>query len=161
MIRASFLYLFIILIFSLHVLPLHSQERPLNTGLSNDEEYAFIGMTLSEMLERFGPPRSVASARGIELWQDDVVFHYTGVDFYVFKDRVWQVKFATTRGISVGDRKEAVLLTLGSAAEDRGDFLLLPITGANARIMWPLFIRINFTNTGLVNAIFLYRPDFQ
>jgi len=136
---------------------LNAQERPLNTGLNNDEEYAFIGMTISEMINRFGPPRSVAAARGIELWQDDVVFHYTGVDFYVFKDRVWQVKFVMTHGISNGDRKETVLLTLGRAAEDRGDFILLPVSGRN----WPLFIRINFNNTGLVNAIFLYRPDFQ
>ena len=157
MIRAVLSHFFIFLVFLSNINPLYAQERPLNTGLNTEEENAFIGLTISDVIERYGPPRSVSSARGIELWQDDVVFHYTGVDFYIFRDRIWQVKFVTTRGISNGDRKEAVLLSLGSAAQDWGDYILLPVLGAN----WQLIIRINFSDTGLVNAIFLYRPDFQ
>ena len=142
---------FIFLIF-----PIYTQERPLNIGLSVNEQHSFIGMTISELVERFGPPRTVASARGIELWQDDVVFQYTGVDFYIYRDRVWQVKFLTTYGISNGETKAAVLLTLGNNVQDMGNHLLLPIAGNN----WPLMLRVNFNNTGQVNAIYLFRPDF-
>ena len=140
----------------LFALPLLAQERPLNTGLSIEEHHSFIGMTLQELIERFGSPRAVAAVRGNEVWQDDVVFQYTGVDFYIHRDRVWQVLFASAYGVLNGDRKAAVLLTLGDKAEDMGDHLLMPVTGRN----WPLMLRVNFSNNGLVTAIFLYRPNF-
>ena len=138
---------------------LSAQERPLNTGLSNDEQYAFVGMTLEQLIERFGPPRTVAVSRGIETWQDDAVFRYTGVDFYIYINRVWQVQFTALNGISHGDRKTAVLLILGDAAEDKGDHVLMPVNTKD----WTLMLRINFNSTestGQVAAIFLYRPDF-
>jgi len=140
-------------------LTLPAQERHLNTGLSLDEQYAFIGMMLEELVDRFGPPRAVASARGTETWQDDVVFQYTGVDFYVYINRVWQVQFAATHGISHGSRKTAVMQILGNTAEDKGDHALMQITGRN----WPLTLRVNFSSsdsTGQVTAIFIYRPDY-
>ncbi|MCL2411197.1 MAG: hypothetical protein FWC97_06085 [Treponema sp.] len=151
-------FLFLLLIF-FFAFSLAAQERPLNTGLTNDEQYSFVGLMLYELIELFGPPRSVAAARGDELWQDDVVFRYTGVDFYIFRDRVWQVNFTTTHGISTGDTKAAVLLVLGdtaNAAEIGEDHINMPISGRN----WPLNLRVNFNNTGHVSAIFLYRPDF-
>jgi len=149
---------FLTLLF-LFVFPLCSQERPLNTGLSNEEQYSFVGMTLQELIECFGSPRTVAVARGNEIWQDDVVFQYTGVDFFIHRDRVWQVKFVTTHGVSNGDRKQNVLRAIGSSAEDMGDHIIMTITGRD----WPLILRVNFnnsSNTGQVTAIFLYRPDF-
>ena len=148
----SFLLLLFLLAF-----PLWSQERPLNTGLSTEEQQAFVGMMLADVIEQFGSPRTVATARGIELWQDDVVFQYTGVDFYIFRNRVWQVRFNATHGISNGERKEAVLLTLGNKAEDMGGYVLLPIDSKD----YPLMLRVNFNNAGNVNAIFLYHPNFQ
>jgi len=149
------LTIFLLLLFL--TFSLHAQERPLNTGLSIEEQQAFVGMMLSEVIDRFGPPRTVAVARGIELWQDDVVFRYTGVDFYIFRDRVWQVRFLATHGVSIGDRKETVLHTLGEMAEDMEEYVLLPIDGQN----WPLILRVNFNNDENVNAIFLYHPYFQ
>ncbi|MCL2806241.1 MAG: hypothetical protein FWD26_09910 [Treponema sp.] len=153
--QAAFLSLMFFLIF-----PLWPQERPLNTGLSNDEQYAFIGLMVSDVIERYGPPRTVAAARGIELWQDDVIFQYTGVDFYIFRDRVWQVRFSATHGISNGDSKTAVLLALGNrmggSPQDRDDHLLLPVSGKN----WPLMLRVNFNSSGQTSAIFLYRLDY-
>jgi len=136
--------------------PLWSQERPLNTGLTNDEQYAFIGMTLEELIDNYGPPRAVAAARGIELWQDDVVFQYTGVDFYIFKDRVWQVKFLTTHDISNGESKAVVMLKLGDMFEDMEDHLVMEIPDKN----WSMMLRINFNSAEQVNAIFIYRTDF-
>ena len=145
----------LVLLFLLTFL-LSAQEPSLNTGLSADEEYSFVGMTLEELIERFGAPEMVFSTRGNEIWQDDVVFQYAGVDFYIYRDRVWQVKFASTHGISNGDTKAVVLLVLGFRAEDRGDHVLLPVTGRG----WPLMLRVNFNNLWQVTAIFLYRPDF-
>jgi len=147
--------LFLLLIFQF-IFPLAAQERPLNTGLSNEDQYSFIGMTIADVFEKFGPPRTVAAARGAEIWQDDVIFNYTGVDFYFYRDRVWQVKFVTTHGVSNGDRKRSVLLTLGEKAEDNKDHILVPVEGKD----WSLMMRINFNNTENVNAIFLYRADF-
>jgi hypothetical protein len=78
------------------------------------------------------------------------------VDFYIFRDRVWQVRFNSIHGISNGDLKTAVLLTLGNMAEDKDDHILLPLTGSD----WPLMLRVNLNSAGRVNAIFLYRPNF-
>lgn len=150
--RSAFFHLLVILL----SFPLTAQERPLNTGLSNDEQYSFIGMMIADIIDKYGAPRTVASARGIELWQDDVVFQYTGVDFYIYKDRVWQVKFNTTHGISNGDRKAAALLALGETAKDMGDHALLSIKGKD----WPLSLKIIFNEKDIVTAIFLYRPDY-
>lgn len=136
--------------------PAFAQERPLNTGLNVDEQYAFIGMTVAGVIERFGPPRAVAAARGTELWQDDVVFQYTGVDFYIYNDRVWQVRLITTHGVSNGDAKRAVLSALGNTAQDMDDHVLLPINGRT----WPMMMRVNFNNSGLTSAIYIYRSDF-
>jgi hypothetical protein len=135
--------------------PLWTQQQPAAAN-SADEQLSFVGMTVAGMLEKLGPPRAVNTARGEEPWQDDVVFHYSIGDFYVYGDRVWQVKFASVYGISNGDRKSAVLLVLGNSAEDRGDHILSPITGKD----WPLTLRVNFNNSGIVSAIYLYRPDF-
>ena len=128
----------------------------MNTGLTAEEQYAFIGMMLDDVINNYGPPRTVAAARGVELWQDDVVFQYTGVDFFIYKDRVWQVKFLTTHDISNGNKKQEVLLKLGETAEDMGNHVMLAIKSAD----WPLALRINFNDTEIVTAIYLYRSDY-
>jgi hypothetical protein len=113
-------------------------------------------MRLAELIERFGPPETVSTARGGEVWQDDVVFHYSEGEFYIFRDRVWQVKLTAAFGVSLKDPKAVALLLLGNEVQDLGDHLLLPLPGGG----WPLTLRVNFSNTGLVSAIFIYRPDF-
>jgi len=137
-------------------LPLFAQNQPIYAGLNADEQLSLVGMMMADLLERFGPPRSVVSERGNEPWQDDVVFQYNGADFYIYRDRIWQVKLASTHGISNGDKKAAVLLTLGSNAVNNEDHALLAINGKN----WPLMMRVNFNSSGLVTAIYIYRPDF-
>jgi len=129
---------------------------PLQAQVNGDEQLSFIGMTLEDLIGRFGIPRSVIVARGNENWQDDVVFQYTEGDFYVYIDRVWQVRLASAFGISNRDRKTAVLRTLGNTAEDRGDYVLFPISGRE----WPLMLKVNFNNSGHASAIYIYRPDF-
>jgi hypothetical protein len=149
--RVIFLHFLLILTF-----PLFSQNQPIYAGLDSDEQLSFVGMMMADLLNKFGPPRSVICERGNETWQDDVVFQYNGADFYIYRDRIWQVKLASTHGISNGDKKAAALLVMGNNAEEKEDHALLAINGKN----WPLMLRVNFNNTGLVTAIFIYRPDF-
>ena len=121
-----------------------------------DDPLSFVGMQLAELIEKFGPPRTVSTARGNEFWQDDVVFQYAEGDFYIFRDRVWQVKLPSACGISLRDSRAVALLVLGNEVQDRGDHLLLPLPAVG----WPLMLRVNFNSVGLVAAIFIYRPDF-
>jgi len=134
------------------VLPLWPQEQ---VGVTGDP-FSLVGMKVAELVERFGPPTAVFAIRGNEVWQDDVVFRYTGTDFYIVKDRVWQVKLTAALGINLGDPKQAALLVLGVKAQDRGDHLLMPVSGKD----WPLMFRVNINNAGRVAAIYIYRPDF-
>jgi len=117
---------------------------------------SFVGMTLTDLIGRFGTPAAVFAARGNEPWQDDVIFQYAGRDFYIYRDRVWQVKLVSAFGVSNGDTKTSALAVLGNMAQNRGDHALLPLTGAN----WPLMLRVNFYETGFVSAIYIYRSDF-
>ena len=122
----------------------------------DSEPHFFVGMKLAELINRFGPPETVYAARGDESWQDDVVFEYAQGDFYIYRDRVWQVKLTSAYGIAVGDTKPAALLALGGQAEDMGNYMLLPLSGG----AWPLTLRVNFSSEGLASAIFVYRQDF-
>jgi hypothetical protein len=131
---------------------LSPQEEAVTAG----DPLFFIGMTLADLIGRFGTPSEVFAARGNELWQDDVVFRYAGGDFYIYRDRVWQVKLVSAFGVSNRNTKAAALAALGNTAQDRGDHALLSLTGGN----WPLMLRVNFNETGLVTAIYIYRPDF-
>jgi hypothetical protein len=113
-------------------------------------------MKLADLVARFGPPQSVYAARGQEPWQDDVVFTYSEGDFYLFKDRVWQVGLKSAYSISLGDPKQAVLLALGERALDQGTHVLLPLPDNG----WQLVLRVNVNPAGRVSAIFIYRPDY-
>ncbi|MDR2730765.1 MAG: hypothetical protein LBB81_07705 [Treponema sp.] len=124
-------------------------------SLEWDEQFSLIGLKLPELFEDFGPPDAVYAARGNEVWQDDVVFQYAGKDFFIYKDRVWQVKFSSVFGISLNDPRRAAMLRLGNTADDNGDYALLPLQGGD----WPLMIRVNFT-AEFVSAIYVYRSDF-
>jgi hypothetical protein len=120
-----------------------------------DEQIAFIGMKLDDLYRRFGSPQTVYTARGGETWQDDVVFVYKEGDFYVYRDRVWQIGVKSIYGIRVGDVKSVAMLVLGENAQDQGDYALYSFSGG----AWPLSLRVNFTS-GRISAIYVYRPDY-
>ena len=82
---------------------------PLLPAQGSADELSLVGITLNELILRFGVPRSVSAARGLEEWQDDVVFEYGDRDYYVYKDRVWQVALKAAMGLKAGDSREAVL----------------------------------------------------
>ena len=120
-----------------------------------DEPLSYIGMRLDELFRRLGPPQSVYAVRGEEQWQDDVVFKYSEGDFYIYRDRIWQVGLRSAYGMKVGDTRAVALLALGNNVYDQSDYILYSFPGG----AWPLSLRVNFRE-GLISAIFVYRPDY-
>jgi hypothetical protein len=125
------------------------------SGARQEEPLSFVGMKLDELINRFGSPQTVHAARGNEHWQDDVVFTYTDYDFYIYRDRVWQVAVKSIYNIKIGDASAVVLLVLGDAAQDMGDYILYALPSGS----WPLSLRVN-CNAGRVTALFVYRTDY-
>jgi hypothetical protein len=118
---------------------------------------ALIGLTLEELLRQFGPPLSVYAVRGLEEWQDDVVFVYSEADFYVYKDRVWQLGLKSAYGIKTGDtRSVAILAMQGSLEQSASSYLQCSLQNRP----WNTKLRVNFDGAGLVSLIFVYRSDF-
>ena len=146
-----FVLLFVLFLCGLSNLHSQSQGNP-----GEADPVSFVGLTLDELIHHFGIPQSVYAARGLEEWQDDVVFVYDQGDFYVYRDRVWQVGLKTLRGINTGDPRGVVSLVLGSNAEPRGDSIFYPINDRS----WPLMLRYDLDSAGRVQAIFIYRTDF-
>ena len=141
-----------LIIFCLPFFHVYSQG---NTGEPGDP-VLLVGLTLDELVRRFGTPQSVYAVRGLEEWQDDVVFVYDHGDFFIYRDRVWKLGLRTVRGIRTGDTRAAVFLALGSRAESRGNSVLYPLDGA----AWPLMLRCDFDRADRVQAIYIYRTDF-
>jgi hypothetical protein len=85
-----------------------------------------------------------------------VVFVYSVGEFYIYRNRVWQISLASAYGLSLGDPKPAALLVLGNDAVDMGSYLFYPLpSGA-----WPLAMRVTFSDAGIITAIFVYRRDY-
>ena len=124
-------------------------------GIRNEEIVSGIGLKLEDLFLRYGVPNTVYTSRGNEYWQDDVVFAYSEWDFYIYRDRVWQIGLKSGYGMKIGDAKAAALIALGDKARVEDDYLLYPLTG-NA---WPLSLRVNF-NAGKISGIFVFRTDF-
>ncbi|MDR3300971.1 MAG: hypothetical protein LBT01_00380 [Spirochaetaceae bacterium] len=121
-----------------------------------EDPVALIGMSIGDVLAMFGPPRVVYASRGSAEWQDDVVFEYAGIDFYVYRDRVWQVSPSRTDKIRLGDPQLTVVMVYGEAAIDKGSYF---ITGVPERA-WKIEIRYNIDAKGKVSAIYIYRADY-
>jgi hypothetical protein len=126
------------------------------SGADSPAVESLVGLTLEELYARFGVPLAVHAVRGAEEWQDDVVMVYGQGDFYLFKDRVWQVSLKAGYGLKLGDPGPAAALALGEKARNMGDHFLLSLPGGG----WPLELRVNINGSGRVSAICVYRPDF-
>jgi hypothetical protein len=115
---------------------------------------SLIGLTLAEVFEKYGAPKSVYPVRGLASWQDDVVLVYDPGDFYIYGTRVWQLKLKAAYGIKEGDPRAQVNLVLGEEQPFDGYSLFsLPSK------VWPITLRINW-EMERVQAIFVYRSDF-
>jgi hypothetical protein len=124
-------------------------------SVQHEEPFSFVGMRLDDLIKRFGTPQSVHAARGGENWQDDVVLVYAAGDFYIYRDRVWQVGIKSAYNIRIGDAKAVALLVLGEGAQDKGDSILYNFSGG----AWPLSICANL-NADKISAIYVYRSDY-
>jgi hypothetical protein len=133
-----------------------SPAEPSPAAVLQSDPASLVGLNLENLLSRFGLPRAVYAARGAEDWQDDVVFVYGEGDFYVYKDRVWQIKVKAAYGVRLGDPRPAVVLTLGEKAEDFENFIILSLPSKG----WPLALRVNLDDSGFVSALYVYRTDF-
>jgi len=123
-----------------------------------DELLSLVGLRLDELVSRFGVPSAVHAVRGDEEWQDDVVFVYPQGNFFIHRDRVWQVGFNSVYGMRVGDPRAVAELVLAEGAQNHGEFLVYPLRPPQG-MGWPLALRVNF-NAGRISAIFVYRTDF-
>ncbi|MDR2471243.1 MAG: hypothetical protein LBD09_03925 [Treponema sp.] len=120
-----------------------------------EDPAAIIGMTLEELFTRYGVPKQVYAVRGTAAWQDDVVFVYDAGEFYIFGNRVWQLKLRSAYHVKDGDNRAAVTRTLGAGRDFEG-YTLYQLPGK----AWPLMLRINWTQAGRAAEIYIYRPDF-
>jgi len=131
-------------------------QKILKTAKNIGTPLELIGLTIDELLSDFGPPAAVYPVRGIREWQDDVVFEYEDLDFYIFRNRVWQVSVKKANGIAVGDPKKTVELVHGDKARDKGAFFIVEIPN----LPWETAFRYDIDSNGKVSAIFLYRMDY-
>jgi len=146
--------LFLPFLFCILILPLHPQTQP------NSEPVSYIGLTLTELITNFGIPDSVYSSRGPEVWQDDVVFKYGATDFYIVKDRVWQIAVREAFLIRAGDPFTAVFLSFGEPVASGPDYAVFTLERRNLPgQLWPLAIRFNFDAAGRIAMIYIYRSD--
>jgi len=114
-----------------------------------------VGLTLSELISRYGVPKQVYAVRGTAAWQDDVVFVYDAGEFFIYGSRVWQLKLKSAYNVKQGDTKAAVTKTLGESRDYDGYTLYqLPAKA------WPMMLRINWDNAGKAAEIYIYRSDF-
>jgi hypothetical protein len=123
---------------------------------SADNPANLVGLTLNEVIGRFGIPQTVYAVRGEVAWQDDVVFSYGDREFYFYKDRVWQLALKTAYGVRVGENRNVIPLIMGDATVVAEAYSLAPLSGWS----WPMHVRFNNDSRGLVTAIFIYRSDF-
>jgi hypothetical protein len=116
---------------------------------------ALIGTTLPNLIGSYGAPKAVYPVRGLAAWQDDVVFVYDQAEFFIYGNRVWQLKLKAAYGITEGDPKAQVSRVLGEGQSFDG-YSVFPLPSR----VWPLSLRINWDSSGRVSAVYVYRSDF-
>ena len=122
---------------------------------NNSDPSALIGMTLSDLIKNYGVPKNVYAVRGVDAWQDDVVFVYDNIEFFIFGNRVWQLKVRSAYNIKNGDTRVAVGRAMGEGRSFEG-YSLYQLPGK----AWPLMLRINWDSSGKVAGLYIYRSDF-
>ncbi|MDR1929248.1 MAG: hypothetical protein LBQ44_01340 [Treponema sp.] len=122
---------------------------------ANQDPALLIGLTLTELVGRFGTPKAVYPVRGMAAWQDDVVFTYDSGEFYIYGNRVWQLKLPSAYGVKTGDPRGAVVRIQGEGKDFEG-YTLFQLPSK----VWPLILRVNWDASNRVSGIFIYRSDF-
>jgi hypothetical protein len=114
-----------------------------------------IGSTLSDLVGRYGIPKQVYAVRGVASWQDDVVFVYDNGEYFIFGNRVWQLKLRSAYNIKDGDSRAAINRTMGEGRDFEG-YTLYQLPSK----VWPIMLRVNWDAAGRAAGIYIYRSDF-
>ena len=126
-----------------------------------DDPSVLLGKNISGIIQDFGPPAKVYALRGPEAWQDDVVFEYAdGFSFFLFGDRVWQIRLIapygqSCLGVFIGDTVDKICAMLGKpyTNNDTTAEWRLPSNG------YPVRMRILIKEDKIFD-IYIYRADF-
>jgi hypothetical protein len=122
---------------------------------ADSDPSSLVGMTLSDLIKTFGIPKNVYAVRGVAAWQDDVVFMYDRMEFFIYGNRVWQLKVHSAYNIKDGDTKTAITRLMGEGRNFEG-YTLYQLPGK----AWPIMLRINWDSSGRASGIYIYRSDF-
>ena len=122
---------------------------------SDNDPSSLIGMTLQDLIKNYGVPKNVYAVRGVAVWQDDVVFVYDRIEFFIFGNRVWQVKVRSAYNIKDGDNRAAISKVMGEGRNFEG-YSLYQLPGK----AWPIMLRVNWDASGRAAGIYIYRSDF-
>jgi hypothetical protein len=127
----------------------------------DDDPAPLLGLSLAESFERYGTPVSVFPVRGEETWQDDVAFLYQpGYTFFLYGDRLWQLRFAapysgSVYGLFLGDGVDKICSLLGEPYERGEVFLVYRMPYRD----YPVRLRLELSD-GKLSDIYVYRADF-
>lgn len=122
----------------------------------NSDPFSLLALGLAGVFDSFGTPQAVYALRGEHPWQDDVVLQYKNVDFYIYKDQVWQVGVKKIMGVSLGDPEKVIELVFKDSAQIKKDYITVLFNDRP----WPAELRFNINKNKKVSAIYLYRVNY-
>ena len=121
---------------------------------SDSDPSSLLGITLSDLIKTYGVPKNVYAVRGVAVWQDDVVFVYDQMEFFIIGNRVWQLKVRSAYNIKDGDSKTTVNRVMGEG-RNYENYTIYQLPGK----AWPIMLRINWDSSGRAAGIYIYRSD--
>jgi hypothetical protein len=135
------------------------------SAFDSSDPLSQIGLTLHDLFESSRIPDEVFPNRGVEEREDNVVFYYSeGVYFFLYENRVWQVRYdryfsetfytlklgmSRTQVLSNSLEKELLPLVSGE------DYLTFQISDSP----YPVRMKLYFVDE-LLDDFYLYRADF-
>ena len=124
---------------------------------------SLLGAEVSRILALFGPPPALYALRGLEPWQDDVVFDYPerGVACFFWHERVWQLRLGAgspelVPGLAWPVTPAGLEERLGPPDRPETGWLEWPVGG----LPWRVRLRLLPAADGQPEQLYLYRADF-
>lgn len=126
---------------------------------------SFLGLTVENLFKADAIPLDIRPQRGVEADEDNVVFFYgSGFSLFLFKNRVWQVRYdrravQAPYDLKIGDQRSRILS--GFLQKE-----MIPLlTGEDSLTFqlrdrpWPVRMSLYFDGESL-DDIYVYRSDF-